>query len=90
MGRLNAFAIPVVDPRPLWWLCSLCGIARRWIIRRTAPSPVHHRGLPASGYSVRVYLARNAYDGFTNQNKDGGFNVVGPNGFEVLKKGPGQ
>jgi hypothetical protein len=34
---------------------------------------------------VRIYLARNAYDGYTYENKDGGFNVLGVNGFEKLK-----
>ena len=29
-----------------------------------------------------LYLACNAYDGFTQANTDGGFNVIGPNGFE--------
>ena len=31
---------------------------------------------------VLANLARNAYDGFTQDNTDGGFNVIGPNGFE--------
>jgi len=36
------------------------------------PSTAGHRGLPAPGEAVRVYLARNAYDGFSFDNKDGG------------------
>ncbi len=40
-----------------------------------------HRGLPSVGDKQRVYLARNAYDGF-GDTRDGGFNVVGANGFE--------
>ena len=43
-----------------------------------------HRGLPTKQQYVRVYLSRNAYDGF-GHNKDGGFNVIGANGFEILK-----
>jgi len=46
------------------------------------PSTAGHRGLPRAGDTLRVYLARNAYDGFTNENADGGFNVIGANGFE--------
>jgi len=49
------------------------------------PSTNGHRGLPAEGERVRVYLARNAYDGFGEDNQDGGFNVIGANGFEKLK-----
>lgn len=48
------------------------------------PSTSGHRGLPAEGDSVRVHLAQNAYDGFGMPNDDGGFNVIGPNGFTVL------
>jgi len=48
------------------------------------PSTSGHRGLPEEGDRVRVYLARNAYDGFTDQNEDGGYNVIGANGFELL------
>lgn len=46
------------------------------------PSTSGHRGLPKAGDHLRVYLARNAYDGFTNDNHDGGYNVIGANGFE--------
>ena len=38
------------------------------------------RRIPKEGDRVRVYLARNAYDGF-GDNGDGGFNVIGANGF---------
>jgi hypothetical protein len=59
---------------------------RRWIARSAPPpSTSGHRGLPKEGETLRIYLARNAYDGFTNDNKDGGFNVIGANGFERLK-----
>jgi hypothetical protein len=46
------------------------------------PSTSGHRGLPKAGETLRIYLARNAYDGFTKENNDGGFNVIGANGFE--------
>lgn len=46
------------------------------------PSTGGHRGLPKAGESLRIYLAQNAYDGFTKDNNDGGFNVIGANGFE--------
>jgi hypothetical protein len=60
---------------------------RAWIGKgRVPPSTAGHRGLPSDGESLRVYLARNAYDGFSD-NKDGGFNVIGANGFEKLKPG---
>ncbi len=45
-----------------------------------------HRGLPKEGETLRIYLARNARDGFTKDNRDGGYNVVGANGFERLPK----
>jgi hypothetical protein len=48
------------------------------------PDTAGHRGLPAVKDTLRVYLAKNAYDGFTFDNKDGGFNVIGANGFEAL------
>ena len=48
------------------------------------PDTAGHRGLPDVGQSVRIYLARNAYDGFTFDNKDGGYNVIGANGFEAI------
>jgi hypothetical protein len=64
--------------------------ARYWTSRwlETAsrtPGPSGHRGLPAEGETLRVYLARNAYDGF-GQTRDGGFNVIGANGFEKLRQ----
>jgi hypothetical protein len=55
---------------------------------RQPPSTSGHRGLPSTGETVRVYLARNAYDGFSSGNKDGGFNVIGANGFEKLTARP--
>ena len=61
---------------------------RGWIGRgRPEPTTSGHRGLPNTEDTIRVYLARNAYDGFTTSNHDGGFNVIGANGFERIKKG---
>lgn len=58
---------------------------REWAGRGTPPpSTAGHRGLPKEGARVRIYLARNAYDGFDPENNDGGFNVIGANGFEAL------
>ena len=58
---------------------------RQWVGRdKQPPSTIGHRGLPNSGETIRVYLAKNAYDGFGNTN-DGGFNVIGANGFENMK-----
>jgi len=48
------------------------------------PSDSGHRGIPREGETLRVYLARNACDGY-GRNQDGGFNVIGPDGFERLK-----
>ena len=60
---------------------------RGWIGKgEVPPSTNGHRGLPGEGDQVRVYVAKNAYDGFSFANKDGGFNVIGADGFEILKK----
>lgn len=61
---------------------------RAWIGKgQVPPSSSGHRKLPGKGESFRIYLARNAYDGFNTDNKDGGFNVIGANGFEKVKDG---
>jgi hypothetical protein len=44
------------------------------------PDTNGHRGLPSVGARSRIHLARDAYDGF-GTTKDGGFNVIGANGF---------
>lgn len=63
---------------------------RSWIGKgQIPPSTVGHRDLPGDGNLIRVYLSRNAYDGF-GDNKDGGFNVIGANGFEKLKSASGK
>jgi hypothetical protein len=54
------------------------------------PDTSGHRGRPSEGDSLRIYLARDAYDGFTRDNNDGGFNVIGANGFEELKPSAGK
>ena len=41
---------------------------------------------PKAGEELRIYLAKDAYNGFGPGDKDGGFDVVGANGFERLKK----
>lgn len=59
---------------------------RRWTGFFSAPPSTNgHRGVPAAGDTLRIYLARNAYDGFYKENDDSGFNVIGANGFERLK-----
>lgn len=59
---------------------------REWIsAEQIPPSTTGYRNLPGRGDNVRAYLAKNAYDGFDPGNKDGGYNVVSPNGFEILK-----
>ena len=58
---------------------------REWIGKgQVPPSTIGHRDLPSDGQFIRVYLARNAYDGFGGTS-DGGFNVIGANGFERSK-----
>jgi hypothetical protein len=69
--------------------------ARYWTRRWTGwgampPSTTGHRGLPDEGQRVRVHLARDAYDGFTDANRDGGFNVIGANGFAPPPPAPGK
>jgi hypothetical protein len=61
---------------------------RRWVGPGDSPVGSNgHRGLPSEGQAVRVYAVRNGYDGF-GRTKDGGFNVVGTNGFEAIEETP--
>jgi hypothetical protein len=54
---------------------------RRWAFFGQGPTDTSgHRGLPEPEERVRVYLARDAYDGF-GRTDDHGFNVIGANGF---------
>jgi hypothetical protein len=58
---------------------------RTWIGGKNRPFDMAgHRNLPREGETLRIYLARNAYDGF-GTTKDGGYNVIGANGFERRK-----
>ncbi len=43
-----------------------------------------HSELPKEGAAVRLYLARNANDGFGTEQHDGGYNVLGKNGIQLL------
>jgi len=57
----------------------------RWLPTATpVPSQLGHDGLPREGETLRIYLARNAYDGGSGYPQDGGFNVIFPNGFQRL------
>jgi len=59
---------------------------RQWISKNPPePNTNGHRGLPDRGTTLRIYLAKNAYNGF-GQTNDDGFDVVGANGFEKLKE----
>ncbi len=59
---------------------------RRWVGPGDPPVGTSgHRGLPSEGQAVRVHAVRNGYDGFGRTN-DGGFNVIGTNGFEAIEK----
>ncbi len=48
------------------------------------PGTNGHAPLPKEGAAVRLYLARNAYDGFGTEKHDGGYNVLGVNGVQLL------
>ena len=41
---------------------------------------------PKKGDQYRFYLAKNSYDGWTDENQDGGYNVVYLNGVQPIKK----
>ena len=65
----------------------------RWFTRSwigSGPMPTesngHYGWTPKRGDRVRAYVARNAPDGFTRENKDGGFNAIVPNGFAKLEQ----
>ena len=58
---------------------------RSYVGGKPPPSTSGHRGLPKAGETLRIYLARNAYDGF-GKTQDGGLNVIGANGFERLSR----
>lgn len=61
--------------------------SRSWIGRDAPATGSGHYGwAPKKGERARAYLARNAYDGWNSaeENSDGGYNVIPPNGFSKL------
>jgi hypothetical protein len=62
---------------------------RRWIGGGPPPPGTNgFRGMPSENDTVRIYLNRDGNDGFGGSYPKGGFNVVGPNGFEKLTAPP--
>ena len=58
---------------------------QEWVGKGNPPPGTNgHRGLPAVGDAVRVYLVNKGYDGGGHVG-DGGYNVVFADGFEALK-----
>jgi hypothetical protein len=58
---------------------------KRWLgPGNPPPGTAGHSGRPTAGQTLRIYAAKNAYDGF-GTTKDGGYNVIGANGFEKIK-----
>jgi hypothetical protein len=56
---------------------------KRWLGPGNPPPDTSgHSGRPTAGQTLRIYAAKNAYDGFGTA-KDGGYNVIGANGFEA-------
>jgi hypothetical protein len=53
------------------------------------PGPSGHYPRPEPGSTYRFYLAQNAYDGFSHDNNDGGFNVIYGNGVQPLENTSG-
>ena len=79
----------VLPDGPLYVRWTYRTFRRRWWWGDDTPplSSSGHRGwTPEAGERVRVYLAFRAHDGFhsSEENGDGGFNVLHPNGFERL------
>lgn len=57
---------------------------RDWLRSATPPLTTNgHWPLPRSGQRVRVYLVADGYNGF-GQTTDGGYDVFGRNGWEIL------
>ncbi|MDJ0521635.1 MAG: hypothetical protein QNJ90_06110 [Planctomycetota bacterium] len=50
----------------------------------TATGSGGHAPLPKEGTAARLYLARNAYDGFGTERHDGGYHILGVNGTQPL------
>ena len=59
----------------------------KWIGKgQMPPGPGSHWPQPKRNETLRFFLAKNAYDGFTRANNDGGYNVIYVNGCERLEK----
>lgn len=59
---------------------------RQWDSGSPQPqSTSGHRNLPAEGRRYRFYLSSRGSDMSSRQNKNGGYNVLLPNGFEKLE-----
>ena len=62
--------------------------ARYWTQAWTGPGypppGTSGHGTVEEGAPVRAYLARNAYDGFGTERHDGGYDVIGVNGWQTL------
>ncbi len=62
---------------------------RKWVGEgRVPPGTSGYHPIPVDGQAVRIYLARNSRDGASRENNDGGFNVLGMDGFEILEPQP--
>ena len=63
---------------------------RYWIrawkrIGMPPPGGQSYHPQPKKGDQYRFYLAKNSYDGWTDENQDGGYNVVYVNGVQPIK-----
>ncbi len=57
---------------------------REWLAPTSGPAgTLGHDPLPSTGARVRAYLVNDGYNGF-GETTDGGFDVVGRNGWEIL------
>jgi hypothetical protein len=55
---------------------------REWVgVGFPPPDTTGYRGIPKEGETLRIHLTRGGYNGF-GTTKDGGFTVLGPNGFD--------
>ena len=50
------------------------------------PAAYGHYGIPKEGDHVKAFLVRGSNDGYGHVTTDGGFDVIGPNGFAISKK----
>ena len=49
------------------------------------PSGQSYHPQPKKGDQSRFYLSKNSFDGWTDQNQDGGYNIVYVNGVQPIK-----